>query len=101
MILEPDEESFMSLIQGSEGVSVYPNPSNQAVLNVQNNDGWMNEKVNIQIWDVQGKRIYENDLYASGAQFSIPLSPSFSDGLYWVSIKDGIKEHRLRWVLSK
>jgi hypothetical protein len=101
MILEPELESFLSLIQGNEGVSVYPNPSSQAVLNVQSMDGWMSERLNIQIWDVQGKRIFAKDVYASGAQFSLPLSSSFSDGLYWIIIKDGNTEHRLRWVLSK
>jgi photosystem II stability/assembly factor-like uncharacterized protein len=64
--------------------SVYPNPASQYILiNVQ---GAVCKKINIDIRDVQGRKVYQNDIHTPNSGLAKINVSNFSKGIYFVSV---------------
>ncbi|MBN1185132.1 MAG: T9SS type A sorting domain-containing protein [Bacteroidales bacterium] len=70
-----------------EMVSIYPNPSRDGLFNVYI-DPNLTEVIQINVFDISGRKVYENDIEQKGI-ISLPFQ--FENGIYLMNL--GYKEH--------
>jgi hypothetical protein len=79
-------------------MTVYPNPSNGAALNIQmpqlQEAAWLN------ILDVTGKQLYRVQLAEGTTTFNKEFDNTLANGLYFVELNQGNETTRVKWVVT-
>ncbi len=76
---------------------LYPNPS-YGSSNLQLGEEFIYQKIVVTIYDLNGAIINRDYIIPDDKKFVIPLR-RVDPGLYFISIKSGIKEQTLKWVV--
>ena len=87
---EDNEEVF--------NMTVYPNPSNGATLNVQMPQ--LQQAAWLSILDVTGKQLYRIQLAEGTTTFAKEFDNTLANGLYFVELKQGNETTRVKWVVT-
>lgn len=79
------------------GISLYPNPLNAGpfYINAPKLNG---EKVDLNITDITGRRIYNNVLNCEDNVITVPVDGSWSTGVYLVTVKFAGEESTFRLI---
>ena len=81
-------------------VSIYPNPSN-GVINVRF-ETVSNDLVKIELFDLQGRRVYRSTHTTSQSLFDEPIvTGKLANGIYVLNVSQGNKNTTRRIILSK
>ena len=81
-------------------VSIYPNPSN-GVINVRF-EAASNDLVKIELYDLQGRRVYHSTHTTSQSLFDEPIvTRKLANGIYVLNVSQGNKNTTRRIILSK
>lgn len=75
----------------AKNLSVYPNPSNgEFTISFQSNPNSINNKVMIEVYDLQGRLVYDNDYENSSSIFEEKiLLDSVKAGVYILNVSEG------------
>jgi len=95
MIQESDADANEVLVDASQRVVVYPNPSTEGILNLI----WNHEVdgiENLKVFDLTGKLIDQRNLNVSSNQIQVELK-GLSNGIYMLQIG----EQRIPWVIAQ
>jgi hypothetical protein len=95
MIQESDADANDVLVDASQRVVVYPNPSSEGILNLI----WNHEVdgiENLKVFDLTGKLIDQRNLNVSSNQIQVELK-GLSNGIYMLQIG----EQRIPWVIAQ
>lgn len=76
---------------------LYPNPS-YGSSNLQLGEEFIYQQIVVTIYDLNGAVINRDYIMPDDKKFVIPLR-KVDTGLYFISIKSGIKEQTLKWVV--
>ncbi|MCG8697730.1 MAG: T9SS type A sorting domain-containing protein, partial [Bacteroidales bacterium] len=87
LIISNDRETSAKYHNLSYGVNIYPNPANNHIMVELKSD----KQANINIYSIEGKRIYFSSLNSSVKQIDIS---HFNRGIYIIEISDGISISR-------
>jgi len=79
-------------------MTVYPNPSNGAALNIQMPQ--LQETAWLSLVDVTGKQLYRTQLAVGTTTFTREFDNTLANGLYFVELKQGNETTRVKWVVT-
>ena len=91
--------SFVPTIDLHSQIAVYPNPvSNSLVVNFKN-PGF--EKANVEIYDMQGKKLFSEKLNHTVNQESVYSFENYQAGIYLLNISDGDGNKKISYKITK
>jgi hypothetical protein len=101
--LDVDDDPYHMLPPGSLVSLAYPNPSNASVTIRYAGDGLKGKAVAVEVYDLLGRRMYENSLVSGDKEGYIEWNPpeSISSGLYVYTLSAGKRRTRGKIVLLK
>ncbi len=79
-------------------IKMYPNPTNGIIY--FESDLLSDDEINISFTDVLGKEILKSSALIPDKKFQMDLS-SFNSGIYFMSIKAGNEQRRIKVILTK
>ena len=69
-------------------LNVYPNPVNNGIINVSSSNLENNSKVVVNIYNVEGRLVYNNDKTINGNKFQVDISSSLKGGIYYLKVSN-------------
>jgi len=90
------EEPLINVLDAKpldESVQVYPNPADNSI-----HIGWVGEEASFEITDILGRRISKGTLTLGRTYMDVS---SYSNGVFYLSVKSKTKTHQLQFSIVK